>query len=155
FWNQRSNPNGVDLMRNAPISADAKDVFPLVGGHRLSNKLPWYRGKKDEPMETEAFSLCRFVRRELFLSTFAISLDVHSGFGLKDRLWFPYARSKAPFKDIGHVYHLYQLLNRTYPNHIYHVEPQSQSYVTHGDLWDYLYEQHKLIKAGKVFLPLS
>src|SRR5450830_1303207 len=39
----RANPQGVDLMRNAPVQAQEAVPF-LVGGQRLSNRLPWYRG---------------------------------------------------------------------------------------------------------------
>ena len=42
----RANPNGVDLMRNAPIDATEKVPF-LLGGQRFSKHLPWYRGQKD------------------------------------------------------------------------------------------------------------
>ena len=39
----RANPNGVDLMRNAPV--EALDAVPwLIGGQRLSAGLPWFRG---------------------------------------------------------------------------------------------------------------
>ena len=40
--NSRTNPNGVDLMRNAPVEALQRTPF-LVGGQRISPKLPWYR----------------------------------------------------------------------------------------------------------------
>ena len=49
----RANPNGVDLMRNAP--QDAEEPVPwLVGGQRLSAALPWYRGARDAAMERES-----------------------------------------------------------------------------------------------------
>jgi murein tripeptide amidase MpaA len=41
----RANPNGVDLMRNAPVEATEKVPF-LLGGHRISKHLPWYRGRR-------------------------------------------------------------------------------------------------------------
>ena len=43
YLNQRSNPNGVDLMRNAPITAQDRSAF-LLGGQRFSARLPWYTG---------------------------------------------------------------------------------------------------------------
>ena len=43
----RSNANGVDLMRNAPIDAEEKVPF-LLGGQRYSPKISWYRGEKVE-----------------------------------------------------------------------------------------------------------
>lgn len=151
----RSNPNGIDLMRNAPISADQSEVFPIIGGHRISTRLPWYRGKENAPMEKEATALCRYVQREVFPSQLAISIDVHSGFGLKDRLWFPYAKSKQPFDKISSIYKLKQLLDRTYPSHVYQVEPQSLNYVTHGDLWDFLYEEHVKELPSAYYFPLA
>ena len=38
----RANPQGVDLMRNAPQDADRGVPF-LVGGHRFTRHLPYYR----------------------------------------------------------------------------------------------------------------
>lgn len=53
----RANPNGVDLMRNAPVEAREPVPF-LVGGQRLSAGLPWYRGPKAQPMERESQAVC-------------------------------------------------------------------------------------------------
>ena len=36
----RSNPRGVDLMRNAPVDSSENVPF-LLGGQRLSSRLPW------------------------------------------------------------------------------------------------------------------
>ncbi len=153
---RRSNGNGIDLMRNAPIDADEKVTLPLVGGQRFSPRLPWYRGSKDAPMEMEAQTICNFVERELFHASVAISVDIHSGFGRIDRLWFPYARSRKPFHHLAEIMAFKELLDRTYPNHVYQVEPQSQQYTTHGDLWDYLYEKHhQQADPTRIFLPLS
>ena len=38
----RANPQGVDLMRNAPVEALEPVPF-LIGGQRLSPGLPWFR----------------------------------------------------------------------------------------------------------------
>src|SRR5688572_5310654 len=46
----RANPAGVDLMRNAPVEARDKVPF-LLGGQRLSPRLPWYRGAPGAAME--------------------------------------------------------------------------------------------------------
>ncbi len=150
----RSNPKGVDLMRNAPI--DAADLNPafIMGGHRLSSMLPWYRGKATDCLELEADTLCNFIRRELWETPFSIVLDVHSGFGAHDRVWFPFASNKKLFPKVAEMMQLKELLDRTFPHHVYHIEPQNSQYRTHGDLWDYLYLQHeKETKAG-TFLPL-
>ena len=42
----RSNANGVDLMRNAPIDANVTSKLPLISGHRVSPSLPWYPEEK-------------------------------------------------------------------------------------------------------------
>lgn len=151
----RANASGVDLMRNSPIEAELKPNLPLIGGHRFSNKLPWYRGAENQPMEREAAALEAFVRRELFKSPFSIALDLHSGFGMVDRLWFPYAYSKRPFEHIDAMFAMKLRLDRSLPNHFYLMEPQSKQYVTHGDLWDYLYLEHGKAGRSGVFLPLT
>ncbi|MBU1665942.1 MAG: zinc carboxypeptidase, partial [Gammaproteobacteria bacterium] len=54
MWrNTRCNPEGVDLMRNAPLDALERVPF-LLGGQRFSAKLPWYRGPADAPMQAES-----------------------------------------------------------------------------------------------------
>jgi len=140
----RSNPNGVDLMRNAPIDCE-EDETPtfLVSGHRISSKLPWYRGEEGKPMETESQALVDFCKEELFSSPAAITVDFHSGFGMKDRLWFPYAKSSQPFPRIKEVQKLKDILDETLPHHVYKIEPQFDSYTISGDLWDYIFDLHK------------
>lgn len=155
FSKTRANPNGVDLMRNAPINADVKPNIALVGGHRVSSLLPWYRGEGDMPMEREAQALEAIVRREVFPATFSMALDLHSGFGLVDRLWFPYAHTRRPFERIDLVYALKARMDRSLPNHFYLMEPQSASYLTHGDLWDHFSVEHAKLNNGAVFLPLA
>lgn len=149
---RRSNPNGVDLMRNAPIDAETKPPF-LVGGQRYSNKLPWYRGEP-EAMELESKTLIDFVRNEMFSSQFSISLDLHSGFGAIDRLWYPYAKTTKDFPLINNVKKFQRLFENAFPNHIYQIEPQAVSYTTHGDLWDYLFDEHfEKNKNEKIYIP--
>lgn len=155
YLQTRSNANGVDLMRNSPIQAEKLSKLFIAGGHRISPMLPWYQGKADAPMEAEAKALCQWVETEVFPSQTAVTLDVHSGFGAVDRLWFPYARTKRPFHSVAEVFALKALLDRTYPNHIYRVEPQSVQYRAHGDLWDYLYDEHKKLAPERTLLPLT
>ncbi|NHO64886.1 DUF2817 domain-containing protein [Aestuariicella hydrocarbonica] len=150
--NTRGNGNGVDLMRNAPIDAESRPPW-LAGGHRLHSALPWYRGKKGTPMETESQALIQLIRRECFQRPFSLVLDCHSGFGFKDRLWFPYAYSRKPMEHLGEAYALKQLLNNTYPHLDYQFEPQSNSYTAHGDLWDYLYLES--LETPSIFLPMT
>jgi hypothetical protein len=149
----RSNPQGVDLMRNAPIEAEGK-VPLLLGGHRLSAHLPWYRGPADTPMEIENQAVCRVVQEELFSHPFSIAVDCHSGFGLRDRVWFPHAHSVHPIKHLADILSLEELFQQNYPNHRYLFEPQSLHYQTHGDIWDYLYLQNET-DHKKIFLPLT
>jgi hypothetical protein len=156
FLGTRSNGNGVDLMRNSPVEALVKPKW-LIGGHRITPKLPWYRGPATpQPrMEREAQILVDFVKEEIFPARSALVLDVHSGFGLLDRLWYPYAKTTEPFPRLREVEAFKQLLDTSYPNHVYLVEPQSLSYTTHGDLWDYLYDEHRAQygDSGPLFLP--
>lgn len=150
----RCNPNGIDLMRNAPIDADDRVPF-MVGGQRISRYLPWYRGRKNAAMEIEAQAVCQVVEEHLLNRPFSIALDCHSGYGRKDYLWLPYAGTKKPFPQLAEMLALKNIFDRTYPNHTYYkIEPQSLHYTTHGDLWDYLHIK-SLDNSKSVFLPLT
>ena len=70
----RANPNGVDLMRNAPLSSTEQVPF-LLGGQRISARLPWYRGAKGAPMEPENQAVCRVVEQELHGRSFSVAVD--------------------------------------------------------------------------------
>ncbi|AXQ30850.1 zinc carboxypeptidase [Solimonas sp. K1W22B-7] len=149
----RANPAGVDLMRNAPM--DAEDAVPLLGGHRLTPMLPWFRGRAGEAMQPEAAAMCRVVEERLLTQPFSLALDCHSGFGVRDQIWFPYARTTRPIDCLGDLYALRSLFRATHPHHnIYVIEPQARHYTTHGDLWDYLYDRPRA-QPGQVFLPLT
>ncbi|MCU4677359.1 DUF2817 domain-containing protein [Catenovulum sp. 2E275] len=150
---KRSNGNGVDLMRNAKIESHEKTAF-LVGGHRLSPKMPWFMGKQNTDMEIETKALINFIQQQCFSRKFSLVLDCHSGFGLHDRIWFPYAKSKLqPIHHIGEIYHIRDLLFQAYPYQNYIFEPQSLHYLCHGDIWDYLYDES--LKHSTTFLPLT
>jgi Zinc carboxypeptidase len=149
---QRANGNGVDLMRNAP--ADPLGGTPLVGGHRISPRLPWYMGPPGAPMEAEAAALVRLVEADAFGSRFAIALDLHSGFGFVDRLWYPYARTREPLPDQPTIAALGHLLDTTLPNHVYRLEQTAQTYTIRGDLWDHLYDRRRAAGDGTL-LPLT
>ena len=162
---QRANGRGVDLMRNAPVEAvspragqsPGRSIFggtPFVGGQRISPRLPWYMGPAGAAMEPEAAALTSFVERELFATPLAIALDLHSGFGFVDRLWYPYARTREPPPDLPAIDALVGLLDETLPNHVYHVEQTARAYTIRGDLWDYLYDRRRAAGEGTL-LPLT
>jgi hypothetical protein len=155
YLQRRSNGNRVDLMRNAPVRAEGLAAWHLFGGHRLSPLLPWYQGREDAPMEAEARMLCDFVRREIFQARTALSVDVHSGYGQVDRLWFPFARCRKALPDLPEVVALKHVLDRAFPNHVYCIEPQSQHYLAHGDLWDHLYSDYQIAQPGGHYLPFT
>ena len=153
YLGTRSNGNGVDLMRNSPV--ESIGATRLYSGQRITNRLPWYRGDALK-MEKEAQALCRVVDQHLFNSPLSIALDLHSGFGIQDRLWFPYASRKTPFAFIAETLALKELLDRCYQNHIYKIEPTCLEYVINGDLWDYLFDEYMLQSTDeRLFLPLT
>lgn len=148
----RANPRGVDLMRNAPV--DARERAPwLVGGQRISAALPWYRGAYGAAMEDESRALCERVARELQGRPFSAALDCHSGFGMRDRLWFPFAHRREPMDPLAELHALHQIFAGSHAHHNYVIEPQSHQYLAHGDLWDHLVLQSG--GRGGVFLPLT
>lgn len=149
----RANPRGVDLMRNAPQDAD-HPVPWLVGGQRLTHRLPYYRGAAGAPMQPESEALCRLIREELLGRPVALSIDCHSGFGLHDRIWFPYARTRRPMPHLAEVHALCEVLDQCLAPHPYILEPQSRHYLTHGDLWDHLYDESLSLGRG-IFLPMT
>jgi hypothetical protein len=149
----RANPNGVDLMRNAPIESAERVPF-LVGGQRISAGLPWYRGPAGGPMEAESQAVCQVVEQELMARPFSLAIDCHSGFGLSDRIWFPYAHTPLPIEHLGEMHALTEIFDQAYAHHNYVFEPQSRQYLTHGDLWDYLYLKAAALPEH-IFLPMT
>ena len=149
----RANPRGVDLMRNAPV--DAVEPVPfMVGGQRVGPRLPWYRGAEGAAMEAEAAALCAFVDQELLGRRFSLAVDCHSGFGTQDRIWFPFAHTAKPIAHLPEIHALQSIFEQTHAHHQYVFEPQSRQYLTHGDLWDYLYLR-AMDDANRLFLPLT
>ncbi len=155
----RANPNGVDLMRNAPLESTERVPF-LIGGQRINAGLPWYRGPQNAPMEPESLAVCQFVEEELLQREFSLTVDCHSGFGIRDRIWFPNAHTVLPIEHLAEIHALKTIYDQTYINHNYLFEPQSLQYLAHGDLWDYLYQRATRDEtsghpAQRVFLPLT
>lgn len=151
----RANPYGIDLMRNAPV--ESADATFLVGGHRLSSKLPWFRGHSRTQLEPESDAFINLLKAQVFSSNRAITLDVHSGFGTMDRIWFPFARSTQPFPHLPEVYSLKEAFERSHPHHFYRFEPQAKNYTAHGDLLDYAYDLYyqNPPRPDSVYLPLT
>ncbi len=149
----RCNGNGVDLMRNSPV--EAIGATKLYSGQSYTHHLPWYRGDVNN-MEKEALAVCNLVKDQLFNSPLSIALDLHSGFGLKDRLWFPYASRRTSFAYIAETLALKELFDRCYQHHIYKIEPMCLEYLISGDLWDYLIDDFvEQSNNEKLFLPLT
>lgn len=152
---RRGNGNRVDLMRNAPAVGNERAAY-LLGGQRISPFLPWYQGPAGGPMEVESQALCDFMRKEVLPARTSIAVDCHSGYGTIDRLWFPYSHTLKPYPDLAEAYALNKLMDSTYPNHVYRMEPGSQGYTISGDIWDYLYEeQRRLYGRTRRFFPVT
>lgn len=134
----RSNPKGVDLMRNSGVDAEKAPFF--FGGQRITKSLPYYRGNSLQP---ESKVLYRFLKEYFFpvKNSLLPIIDIHSGYGTIDHVWWPYARTHKECEDdfLFHKIsnHLAQEKNHT----SYKFGPQSETYTTHGDLWDMLYDQ--------------
>ncbi|WP_422650234.1 Zinc carboxypeptidase [Cupriavidus sp. H18C1] len=148
---RRANPNGVDLMRNAPQDAEGRVPF-LAGGQRIGPWLPWYRGRAGTPMEAESTALLRVVQAQLLTRPLSFAVDCHSGYGWRDSIWFPYARTQAAMPHLPEMYVLKTLFEQAHPHHGYAFEPQSHQYLVHGDLWDYAYDR---TPAPHIFLPMT
>jgi zinc carboxypeptidase len=149
----RANPRGVDLMRNSPV--DAQEPVPfMLGGQRISAGLPWYRGAEGGPMEAESAALCELAQKELLSRRFSLSVDCHSGFGVVDRIWFPYACTRQPIRHLAEVHALHAIYEQSNAYHRYVFEPQARQYLTHGDLWDHLYLR-ACRDARRIFIPLT
>lgn len=149
----RSNPNGVDLMRNSRVIA-TEDTPYLLGGHRYTNKIPWFQGEKGI-LEKELQFLEKIFNRTTDKSSTIISLDFHSGFGMVDRLWFPFSYTSKPFTQLSQLHALIYLFEQTHPYHIYKIEPQSEGYLLNGDIWDQLFLETHQRNPGKIFIPLT
>ncbi|MBX3018018.1 MAG: DUF2817 domain-containing protein [Bdellovibrionaceae bacterium] len=151
---RRANPNGVDLMRNSPL--DSHEAAFLLGGHRISPRLPWYRGESAERLEPETQALLNLMESHMLEAPRLITMDFHSGFGVKDQIWFPWAGKKEPFPNLAEMYALKEAFERTHPHHVYRIEPQSLNYLTQGDIWDHFYIKHRTLHEGRgVYLPLT
>jgi hypothetical protein len=147
----RSTSQGIDLMRNAPVNARGLHIWPLAG-QQLTRHMPWYRGTELAP---ENRALIQSVTELRARASFVLVTDFHSGFGMKDRLWFPYAAHRLPPPHLAEAVALCDMFNQNYPMHdFYVIEPQSVQYTTHGDLWDYMYDMSRQ-DDGAILLPFT
>ncbi len=105
-------------------------------------------------MEVESQAVFDVVAQELLPRAFSLCVDCHSGFGSTDRIWFPYAHTRAPIAHLAEVHALQTIFAQSNSHHRYIFEPQSRQYLAHGDLWDYLYQQSAREGRG-TFLPLT
>ncbi|MCO5141720.1 MAG: zinc carboxypeptidase [Oligoflexia bacterium] len=153
FLIRRGNANRVDIMRNSPLDA-IDSALPMLQGQRFSPYLPWYRGKKGDPLEIETQVLIDFIKTEVLPAKASLALDCHSGYGTVDRLWFPYSHTAKPFPHLAETFALKNLLDLANPNHIYRMEPTTKGYAISGDVWDFLYEEHRKT-SDHIFLPLT
>ncbi len=152
MWaHKRANPNGVDLMRNAPQRAERGVPF-LAGGQTLTPLLPWYCGKPGAAMEIESAAVLRVVQEQLTSRPFSLALDCHSGYGFSDSIWFPYAKARRLMPHIPEMFALKTILEESLPHHDYRFGPQSNQYLLHGDLWDHAYDN---TPATNLFLPMT
>lgn len=153
-YGTRSNAAGIDLMRNAPIQGEERGAF-FAGGQRISPRLPWFRGRRGEPMQEESKALIDWSMGVAAKSKATIVLDCHSGYGSRDSVWFPYAHTRRPFESAALACKLSSMLEGALPHHGYRIGPQSEHYLAHGDLWDHAYAQALAKGFGEKFLPLT
>ncbi|MGR5502715.1 DUF2817 domain-containing protein [Vibrio sp. DNB22_10_4] len=149
----RSNHRGVDLMRNAPINA-SNPRYQLYAGQSISPKLPWYRGNSAK-MEQELIAVSSSILKTTQSASSTIVLDLHSGFGTRDRLWFPFAHHNRPPETLHQFYLIYSQFRKSFPHYeLYQFEPQWHQYTTHGDFWDWMYLRHYQ-QSTSPFVPLT
>ena len=103
-------------------------------------------------MEVEAAALLRVVETEMAARPLSIALDCHSGYGWRDSIWFPYARTRKLMAHLPEMYMLKTMFERAHPHHGYAFEPQSHQYLLHGDLWDFAYDR---TPAPNILLPMT
>ncbi len=154
YLGRRSNGNGVDIIRNGPTLAGTEKGKILVSGHRQGPWLPWFRGFDEGVLELETETLIQFVKEELFSCDVSQSLDIHSGFGWVDRLWYPYSKTTEKFPYFYQAMNMKGLIDKSVPYHMYKIEAQSDSYTINGDPWDYLLDYHyNEFNNKKVYIP--
>lgn len=106
-------------------------------------------------MEQELTALSNCILQATQTASSTIVLDVHSGFGTRDRLWFPFAHHNRPPETLHQFYLIYSKFRKSFPHYeLYQFEPQWHQYTTHGDFWDWMYLQHYQ-QSTSPFVPLT
>ncbi|MBL8032902.1 MAG: hypothetical protein JNJ69_04330, partial [Leptospiraceae bacterium] len=151
----RANARGVDLNRNSGVRAE--NALPFFGGHGISAALPYFQGKA---LQRESRALFRFLREFALRrrKQVQLALDIHSGYGTQNFLWWPYSYSKRTVFQNSAFQAVADRLRQRHP--LYRIEPMSLSYQTHGDLWDKaLLDFEHRVKEGQykksLFLPFT
>ncbi|MBN1114608.1 MAG: alpha/beta fold hydrolase [Oligoflexia bacterium] len=148
--NTRTNGNNIDLMRNSPVSSGNSSF--MLGGQEISPMLPWYMGESLQPENKVTID---FLDKYVFPSDFKITMDIHSGFVNRSRIWIPYASGKKlPPKEEELFNKTKNHLDKIYRYHLYEYEKQTDVYRTHGDFWDYNLDRHAQGGRG-IYLPFT
>lgn len=146
----RANARGIDLNRNSGV--ESRKALPFFGGHKISGALPYFRG---HTKERETRALFRFLHEDFLRrrKRVHLALDIHSGYGSTNFLWWPYSYSNKPvFQERAFESVATELRKR---HKMYRIEPMALSYQTHGDLWDAALIDFENRVNGKKRHPLS
>jgi hypothetical protein len=74
---------------------------------------------------------------------------------MQDQIWYPYAGQNNPFPRLRDIASLQELFDNSYPHHHHYLfSQQSDHYITHGDLWDWIFD-YRFARDSKPFLPLT
>ena len=68
-------------------------------------------------------AVCRVRRGGIAHAVIQPAVDCHSGFGIHDRVWFPYAHTAVYRAALAEIHALTYYLEKTHPNHRYVFEP--------------------------------
>lgn len=143
----RANANGVDLNRNFPIPAGARDVWYPLAGSRF-RFMPWYRGRHafSEP-ETRAL-------RDLVEGTRPqVIINLHS---VGELFLYPSAYSHHPPPDLPRFEAMAAAFTAAQDGQPYTVKQSRAWYAILGDHDDWAYEHHGILSVTvEVSRPLA
>jgi len=128
--NQRSNENGVDLMRNSSLQQiNAISQLLLVLGQRFSNKLPYFMWKKGK-LEIQNQRREKIIKENQQKYKKILNLDLHSWIG-KDSIRMAANTTAQREQEI------LEKVNKTLTKKWLKTIPK-QPYKSNGDMMDYL-----------------